>query len=889
MSMIRYPLLLKILLPIIVAGVLTACGGSSGTQAKPDLNSAGDSYTGPPPNTADVRSFMLNFWEFLRKDNRCGQCHGDSQTPTFVNQSDVNKAYAEAIKYADLKNPQDSLFVSKVGGGHQCWLSSLNACATTLEQMISNWATDSNITSARLINLTAPNHVLPGKARSFPPSATTPGALNGRSFADTVYPLLVGSNPVIANNNCQLCHEETGPPLPQAPFFASPDVDSAFEAAKSKMNIDSPVNSRFVERLQQLHNCWTNCTDDATAMTNAIKLFADGIEETEVDKTLFTSMAMKLTDGIVASGGNRHESNLVALWEFKNRSGITAYDTSGIEPAVNLTLISGVGASVGWLDAYGLNFQGGRAQAFTFDSKKLHDFIQATGEYAIESWIVPANVSQENAEVISYSGSDTARNFTLAQNMYNYDFFNRVVATPPRPNGDPFLSSGENDEEIAESNLQHVVVNYDPDVGRSIYVDGVKVDVTDPVGPGTTINNVWDDGFSLVLGNDTSGKKPWLGHMRMLAIHNRNLTQEQIAQNFDVGVGEKYFLLFYIGDQIGIAQSYILFEVSLFDDYSYLFNKPTFINLDPDWTPVAVDIAGLRIAINGKEALAGQAYASLDTSIGGSYDAQFGQQLSPLGTIIALEKGAANDEFFLTFETIGTKNRPYNESLPTVTDDPADPTEAVESDIGIRSFEEINATIAVITGVPVTNSAVNSVYTDYIQQLPAVEAIDAFLPSHQMAIAQLALTSCSEMVDEDAALIASDFFPGFDYDQSAQTAFGPVSPGLPDVTQQDNRSLVIDPLMTAVMNVDALNAGNNLSSQPDETIMRGLLGAGTAQNLDTGLTVVAYDSLITKLINTCTPVDPAIICDLEDTVPRTAQIVKAVCAAAAGSAVMLVQ
>jgi len=883
MTMLRYPLLLKLLALLIFAGLLTACDGGSGTEQNPNLNSRDDSYTGPPARTSDIRSFQLNFWEFMHKDNRCGQCHGDGQSPTFVNTDDVNKAYSEAIRYVDLQNPQDSRMASKVGGGHQCWLTDLNACATTLQQMISNWATDSNITSARLITLKAPPHNPPGKARSFPPSATTPGELNGRSFADTVYPLLVGANPVIANNNCQNCHEETGPPLPQAPFFASPDVDSAFEAAKSKMNIDSPASSRFVERLQQ-HNCWTNCPDDAAAMTAVIKLFADGIKETDVDETLLTSMALKLTDGVVAAGGNRHEGNLVALWEFKTRDRTTAFDTSGIEPAVNLTLLG----SVSWLDNYGLNFQGGRAQAFTFDSEKLHDFIQATGEYAIEAWIVPANVSQEEANIVSYSGSDNARNFTLGQDLYNYDFYNRIVATPPRPNGDPFLSSGDNDEEIAEANLQHVVVNYNPDTGRSIYVNGVLVDVTDPAGSRTTISNVWDDGFTLVLGNETSGNRPWFGHMRMLAIHNRNLTQEQVTQNFDVGVGEKYFLLFYVGDRIGVPpQSYIVFEVSQFDEYSYLFNRPTFINLDPDWTPVTIDIAGLRIGINGKEAVAGQAYASMDTSVNGSYDSQLGQQLSPLGTVIALEKGASSDEFFLTFESIGTERRPYTESRPTVPDDPADPANQVESDIGIRTFEEINSTIAAITGIPVTNAAVKSVYTDYTQQLPTVEAIDAFLPSHQMAIAQLALTSCSELVN-----LNPGFFPGFDFTQSAQTAFGPAgppSPGVPDDIQLANRHLVVEPLMTAAMNVDPLDADNNLTSQPGETDISGLLGAVAPQNLDTGLNVVAYDSLITQLINTCTPIDPATTCTLEDTPARTVQIVKAVCAATVGGAVMLVQ
>jgi hypothetical protein len=469
--------------------------------------------------------------------------------------------------------------------------------------------------------------------------------------------------------------------------------------------------------------------------------------------------------------------------------------------------------------------------------------------------------------------------------MYNYEFYNRVAASPPKPNGDPFLNSGENDEELAQANLQHVVVNYDPIDGRSMYVNGELVDVDEPISGVTTINNAWDDGFTLILGNETSGNRPWYGQVRMLAIHNRTLNQAQVLQNFDVGVGARFFLLFYVGHRSGVPdESYVMFEVSQFDDYSYLFSKPTFINLNPDWAPLAINIRGMRIGINGKEALAGQAFVNMDVTIDGSYDPQFGQQLSPLGTIISLEKGAGSDEFFLTFERIGDESRTYTEATPTVAADPADPAEPLESDIGVRTFEELNSTIAAITGIPVTNSAVKSVYTSYLQQFPSVEAIDAFLPSHQMAIAQLALTSCNELVDSNPG-----FFAGFDFNQNAQTAFGPAALGVPNVTQQDNRNLVIAPLLKAAMNVDPLDASNNLSTQPDETDIADLLGAGTAQNLDTGLNMVAYDSLITKLINTCTPVPPATTCSLENTNARTAQIVKAVCAAATGAAVMTVQ
>ena len=52
----------------------------------------------------------------------------------------------------------------------------------------------------------------------------------------------------------------------------------------------------------------------------------------------------------------------------------------------------------------------------------------------------------------------------------------------------------------------------------------------------------------------------------------------------------------------------------------------------------------------------------------------------------------------------------------------------------MRTFEEINATIAEITGVPVTNPAVDTVYDDYLQQFPSVEAIDALVGLGELTI-----------------------------------------------------------------------------------------------------------------------------------------------------------
>jgi hypothetical protein len=432
-----------------------------------------------------------------------------------------------------------------------------------------------------------------------------------------------------------------------------------------------------------------------------------------------------------------------------------------------------------------------------------------------------------------------------------------------------------------QSSLQHVVANYDPLVGRSVYINGNLVEdpaapgvSLDPKAPPTSIGNVvWDDNFAFVLGGDVAGINNWDGQVRMVAIHNRTLTPEQVQQNFDVGVGEKFFLLFWVGNHLGEdpldPKSFILFEVSQFDSYGYLFDTPRFINIDPNWTPTtAIPIQRMRIGINGKEAGAGQAYASIETTINSiDYDPLLGQQLlSPLGTVIALEKSAAADEFFLTFELIGSDTHAFNDPQPAAPAAPVDPVAPVVSDIGFRTFEEINASISAITGVPVTNARVDGVYDDYIQQLPTVEAIDAFLPSHQMAIAQLVLTSCSELVDTNPS-----YFAPFDFGPNELTAFN----------SSAKRDQIIDPLLTAVANYNGIE---NLTSQPTEAELRATLGSTGLVDLvsDTNVVLANYSSLIDHLILNCT----GTTCGTNN---RTRQIVKAVCASAVGGAVTLVQ
>jgi hypothetical protein len=129
-----------------------------------------------------------------------------------------------------------------------------------------------------------------------------------------------------------------------------------------------------------------------------------------LDSALLNSAATTLYEGTVASSGGRFESNLIGKWEFKTGSGNTAFDTSGVEPSLDLTL----SGQYNWVGGWGVQLLNGKAQGSTSASEKIHDLITATGEFAIEAWVAPANVTQEGpARIVSYSGGRDRRNFTL--------------------------------------------------------------------------------------------------------------------------------------------------------------------------------------------------------------------------------------------------------------------------------------------------------------------------------------------------------------------------------------------------------------------------------------------------------------------------------------------
>jgi hypothetical protein len=810
-----------------VAGLaaLAGCSGGAATTANPNTTVASAAtYSGPPPANADVQAFQVNLWSNIKATNRCGGCHVQGgQSPQFARTDDVNLAYQAANTVVNLAQPDQSTMVQKVAGGHNCWLASPSACGDTLTVWIQNWA-GSSATGSQSIKLVAPPDETVGNAKTFP---TSPGA-----FQSTVYPLL--------SQYCSRCHAPTAL-TPQQPYFASADVNEAYSNAQAKMNLDDPALSRFVVRLgTEFHNCWSDCPTDAAAMLNAITTFANGITPTQVDPTLVISKALTMYDGTVASGQNRYTTSQIALYEFKTGTGTIAYDTSGVQPELDLNLTGNYTWDAGW----GVVFApGSKAQGTTTASAKLYNLLTSTGEFSIEAWVSPANVAQTGANIVSYSGGPKLRNATLSQMAFQYAANVRSSVTDT--NGAPALMTNPKNQ-VAQAALQHVVLTYDPVSGRKLYVDGVFTGDVDTAGGGTLAN--WDNTFALVVGSETSGTaNQFQGELRMVAIHNRALTLAQIQQNYAAGVGQKYFLLFNVATLTGVPQGYIMMTVSLNDSYSYLFTNPTFISLDPTQKPDGIPVSGLRIGINGSEAPVGQSYIPLNTTItAANYNSSTGELLSSVGAVIALQKGPAADQFFLTFAQIGSQTHAYTQPTYAI---PAPVPGPTVPDLGIRTFERLSQTMAKLTGVPTTDANVASVYSSVLTALPPVPDLTAYSAANQTAISQLAIAYCSEMVDTRGTAV---FGAGFNPTQGGSYFSDTVGSG-------GNRDKVINNLYT------------------------NLVGGSTSVNLATQPPFAAVQSELDALITNLTPAQYA------STVNRSGIVTKAACAALLGSASTMVQ
>ena len=647
------------------------------------------------------------------------------------------------------------------------------------------------------------------------------------AFNQTVYPIVRDTE-----HTCLGCHAEFGQGSPK---FAHDDLNQAYRNIwdTQKVNLNQPLSSRVVQQLLGGHYCWGDCGENAEEMRAAIASWATlvGNNGGNNNQDAIASATQTLADG-AEGAAVRVEDAVIAKWEFQEGTGNVAMDTSGVAPAMNLEL-----TGTQWLGEGGIEILTGKGQAPADTARKLHDIIAddntGTNEFTVEAFVTPALVDQRGpARIVSYSRDTGQRNFTLGQDNYEYVSRVRSRAGGISNNGTPGLyTSGM----ALQTEMQHVVMTSDQENGRRIYVNGQWTGDEDSKGPGALTN--WNAGFPFILGNEATNNRLWRGKIHFVAIHSRALTPLEIAQNFEGGAGGRVILSFDVAQWTGVAGSTIELEVSEFDGYSYLFGKPTYRG--PAGAGFAVK--NIRVAVNGTVPVAGQAFRNLDVVVN-----EDGQLLSPLGSIIAKDQGPETDVFSLEFEMLGNNETVIvDNGAPVV---PGGFTPGDDPTVGIRNYDQINHSMAAITGVSTEVRQVRDTYRELTQQLPGSNDVRSFGSSHQVGIFKLAVEYCDEMLD--VRDLREDFF-GTQYNLNRRVV---------DALTPQAKQHVADTLIEKIY-------GANLANQP---------GAAEA-----GPEVLG---LLDQLTAQCEQSSPN---DDDCQAGRTRAVVKAACSAVLSSAPML--
>ncbi|MBI3777027.1 MAG: LamG domain-containing protein [Gammaproteobacteria bacterium] len=588
------------------------------------------------------------------------------------------------------------------------------------------------------------------------PSSETPLALatDQAAFESTVYK--------VTTQYCAGCHDGN---TAGAPAFANKDSQTAYKSILDGKKVDklNPAKSRIVVKLaDEKHNCWSVCADDAAQIRSKIEEWVALTGGKPVD-TGFSAQTIKSAATTFAASqaanvlSKRVNSNVVALYLFKEGSGTVVRDLSGVAPAMDLTL-----SGTEWVAQQGLKNVTGKAEANVESSKKLFDQIaapNATKEYSIEAWIVPDNNTQAGpARIVSYSIDTGSRNFQLSQNTTQYIHRNRSTAAGISVTaGTPDLATAAGSLKLAP---QHVVATFDQTAGRKIYLDGVDTGLADPQGKGDLA--IWDPGYSFILGNEKTNDRLWKGVFYLVAIYNRPLSAAQVKQNFDAGYMDRSVLRFDISAAAGMVGGTIELDAGEIDKAGYLFAHPTYIGPNPG----SLHIKGMQIAINEVLPAAGQAYRNVDMVVNAPK-----LELSSMGTVMGQDKGTGSDSFILTFEELGVLSNVLPEPAPAELSMTTD-TRAVIPKSGVRTFDQVNNTMSALTGISVTTANVNTVFTQLRQQLPSGSNVMSFLPAQQVGIAKLATEYCDSLVENATARAA--FFnttPAFEFGSPVATAF----------------------------------------------------------------------------------------------------------------------
>ncbi len=220
----------------------------------------------------------------------------------------------------------------------------------------------------------------------------------------------------------------------------------------------------------------------------------------------------------------RVSEGIVALYDFEALDEGVIADGSEVEQPLPLAIEEGSGA-----DALGGELVVSQSSLIASQrpATELSGAIVQSGAATIEAWVKPARLDQAGpARIVTLSKDPGERNFTLGQEGDRYIV--RFRTTRTSANGTPPL---EGPKGSLTTDLAHVVYTRSADGTARLYIDGQQVAEREV--PGDL--SVWSDQYRLGLANELTRDRTWLGTIRLVAIYDRALSAEEVAENFAAG------------------------------------------------------------------------------------------------------------------------------------------------------------------------------------------------------------------------------------------------------------------------------------------------------------------------------------------------------------------
>jgi hypothetical protein len=232
------------------------------------------------------------------------------------------------------------------------------------------------------------------------------------------------------------------------------------------------------------------------------------------------------TGDCLDGAGGRVDAGLILLYAFDEGSGSTVADQSGALPKHDLTIADP--GNVTW-SANHLNINAATALSTAGAATKVVARAQTSGELTVEAWIKPADVTQGGpARIITMSTDPWLRNFMLGQETNAYAARFRADGEADWDNGSPtvFTTAG-----TATTALTHVVHTHRSDGAEVLYIDGVENQTFMRTGG----LSQWDDTYPIIVANEATNDRTWLGELHLIAVYDRALDAGEVEQNFTAG------------------------------------------------------------------------------------------------------------------------------------------------------------------------------------------------------------------------------------------------------------------------------------------------------------------------------------------------------------------